>query len=251
MPGSDDLLALSSRKSIRNPFGIDFHFKWDGRGAVLKGYQDIESAPWVPLIPRLAEHVATRLFNLIANGYHDRKVAELKSSGQEKLAKKFHIGSDVENKIWFCITGEMKFPVKDPGQEALEAKNFALLEKSYRDLESSSQQKFDSGESVNFSAAAMVEHANEEAMEKIRSQGINLEDPAVGAVGLGGEGFAFAPTQVNPADDLLAATTAPAEVAVEPVIDAPEAPVEVALPSPVVDQQQSAPAEFPGLEVMS
>lgn len=104
------LVALQQNvKTIRNPFGFDFYITYDG--GKKKNRNRIrfpgDNKPRTMIGP-LATVIATHLYQLIRNKYHDEQVEKIRAASGHRESRKYSVPRDIENKIWFLITGEQK-----------------------------------------------------------------------------------------------------------------------------------------------
>ena len=158
---SDNLISTMQMKQIRNPFGFDFIVEWNKEKARLPGHQGLEGAPWIPLVGPLADHAAVHLYNKVYNQFHDTQVKKIQATQGDKASRSYRVPKQVEDKLWWMITGEHKFPELSQEQVAQEEANLKDLEAAVKQADAASS----SGGGI--SVAALLEQANDEAIAKM------------------------------------------------------------------------------------
>lgn len=159
-----DLVDLqNSSARIRNPFGFDFVWTWNKKKIKLVG-----DGQWKKVIGPLRDHMAKHLFNKVYNQYHDEHTAPLKAQGKFAEARAYRVPLEVENKIWFMITGEEKRKLKsEPSvEDANEAADLTNLK------EEMSKNK---GEGQMISVSKVIDEANMEALSNFNDGGVSTK----------------------------------------------------------------------------
>ena len=179
-----DLVQLQqSTKRIRNPFGFDFTAAWDRQKIVLKG-----DGKWKTVIGRLRDHIASRLYDKIYNQYHDEQVAKLKAAGRDKDARKFVVSAQIENKIYFMITGELKNKGVDMNDEN-ETADLTELKDEISTMDKTA--RGNGGSTVSISE--IIDNANGEALSGFNDTAVTTKNQ---------RGYAQVNKEEKPADPL-------------------------------------------------
>lgn len=216
----DNLLALqSSARAIRNPFGVDFHTKWDGQPVVLPG-----DGKWRSYVGPLADHITKHLYMKVTYQLHDKEVEKLRSQAQDRAARKFNLPAAIKNKVWVAITGENhpQFTGEDIAQPEADM-DFSVLQKDMQELEKKAES---ANESV--SVAPMLEQASNEALASIQVSDSDAAH-AKGGYNMGGP-------------------VAKDNMPLNPIEEAPVNATEQEPPAPDPQPQETAPEQQEGNE---
>lgn len=126
-----DLVSIqNSGKPIRNPFGFDFTVKYAHKPIVLKG-----DGEWVSVVGPLRDHIARHLYMKIRYQYHDEQTAAMKAKGDHTGARSYSVPAEIENKIWFLITGEKLHNNADVADQVNDEADLTVLKNEIKALD--------------------------------------------------------------------------------------------------------------------